>query len=113
MYLDIILKMAGNRNLTYEFVHFEMAGNEACDNLATLGLSSNMIVYLTKQFHMPNVMASYVLNVWGGTTNFTPLLGAFLSDSYVGRYWTISVGCMVSLIVRCVFLGSLYSGNPF
>jgi len=73
-------------------------GNETCEKLATLGLSSNLIVYLTTKFHMPNVTASSVINVWMGTTNFTPLLGAFLSDSYIGRYWTIALGCIASLI---------------
>nr|AQX43140.1 NPF family transporter [Pinus pinaster] len=73
-------------------------GNEACEKLATLGLSSNLIVYLTSKFHMPSVTASYVINVWLGSANLTPLLGAFLSDSYIGRYWTISLGCMASVI---------------
>jgi peptide/histidine transporter 3/4 len=73
-------------------------GNETCEKLATIGLLANMIVYLTKEFNMPNVTASYVLNVWMGTTNLTPLLGAFLSDSYIGRYWTIALGCIASLI---------------
>lgn len=73
-------------------------GNETCEKLATMGLLSNMIVYLTKEFNMPNVTASYVLNVWMGTTNLTPLLGAFLSDSYIGKFWTIALGCIASLM---------------
>nr|AQX43137.1 NPF family transporter [Pinus pinaster] len=73
-------------------------GNEACEKLATIGLLANMIVYLTKEFNMPNVTASYILNLWTGTTNLSPLLGAFLSDSYIGRYWTIALGCIASLI---------------
>jgi dipeptide/tripeptide permease len=80
-----------------------MTGNEACEKLATIGLLANMIVYLTKEFNMPNVTASYILNLWTGTTNLSPLLGAFLSDSYIGRYWTIALGCIASFIV-CFFL---------
>nr|BEK82043.1 NPF transporter [Taxus x media] len=73
-------------------------GNEACEKLATMGLLSNLIVYLTTKFNMPNVMASNVLNTWSGTTNLFPVLGAFLSDSYIGRYWTIAIGCIASLL---------------
>ncbi|GLJ48009.1 hypothetical protein SUGI_1013930 [Cryptomeria japonica] len=73
-------------------------GNEACEKLATIGLLSNIVVYLTSKFNMPNVEASFVINVWSGTTNMSPLLGAFLSDSYIGRYWTIALGCIASLI---------------
>ncbi|XP_057839241.2 protein NRT1/ PTR FAMILY 2.9 [Cryptomeria japonica] len=73
-------------------------GNEACEKLATIGLSSNIVVYLTSKFNMPNVEASFIINVWTGTTNIAPLLGAFLSDSYIGRYWTIALGCIASLI---------------
>ncbi|KAH9298747.1 hypothetical protein KI387_030429, partial [Taxus chinensis] len=70
----------------------------ACEKLATMGLLSNLIVYLTTKFNMPNVMASNVLNTWSGTTNLFPVLGAFLSDSYIGRYWTIAIGCIASLL---------------
>ncbi|GLJ48008.1 hypothetical protein SUGI_1013850 [Cryptomeria japonica] len=73
-------------------------GNEACEKLATIGLSSNIEVYLTSKFNKPNVEASFVINLWTGTSNIAPLLGAFLSDSYIGRYWTIALGCIASLI---------------
>eukprot|EP00252_Welwitschia_mirabilis_P024693 TRINITY_DN739_c0_g1_i5.p1 TRINITY_DN739_c0_g1~~TRINITY_DN739_c0_g1_i5.p1 ORF type:complete len:542 (-),score=14.49 TRINITY_DN739_c0_g1_i5:237-1862(-) len=57
-----------------------------------------MIIYLTKKFNMPNVTASYVVNLWQGTCNISPLVGAFLSDSYIGRFWTISLGCLATFL---------------
>uniref|UniRef100_A0A0D6R3B4 Major facilitator superfamily (MFS) profile domain-containing protein n=1 Tax=Araucaria cunninghamii TaxID=56994 RepID=A0A0D6R3B4_ARACU len=72
--------------------------NEACEKLATIGLLANLIVYLTTIFNMPNVAASNVINIWSGTTNLSPVLGAFLSDSYIGRFWTIAFGCVASLV---------------
>ncbi|KAF3948604.1 hypothetical protein CMV_025422 [Castanea mollissima] len=46
-------------------------GNECCERLAYYGMSTN-------------------LN-WGGTCYITPLIGAFIADSYLGRYWTIAL----------------------
>lgn len=36
---------------------------------------------------------------WAGTCYITPLIGAFLADSYLGRYWTISIFMMVYVLV--------------
>ncbi|KAJ4769120.1 Protein NRT1/ PTR FAMILY 8.1 [Rhynchospora pubera] len=35
---------------------------------------------------------------WAGTCYITPLIGAFLADSYLGRYWTISIFMMVYVL---------------
>eukprot|EP00262_Sarcandra_glabra_P010428 TRINITY_DN25711_c0_g1_i1.p1 TRINITY_DN25711_c0_g1~~TRINITY_DN25711_c0_g1_i1.p1 ORF type:complete len:614 (+),score=84.81 TRINITY_DN25711_c0_g1_i1:213-1844(+) len=38
-----------------------------------------------------------ILFVWNAASNFTPILGAFLSDSYLGRFRVISLGTITSL----------------
>eukprot|EP00252_Welwitschia_mirabilis_P011969 TRINITY_DN265_c0_g1_i9.p1 TRINITY_DN265_c0_g1~~TRINITY_DN265_c0_g1_i9.p1 ORF type:complete len:320 (+),score=18.10 TRINITY_DN265_c0_g1_i9:144-1103(+) len=73
-------------------------GNETCEKLATIGLLTNMIIYLTKKFNMSNVTASYVVNIWSGTTSMSPILGAFVSDAYIGKFCTITIGCITSFI---------------
>lgn len=65
-------------------------GNETFERLATIGLLSNFMVYLMKVFHMQQVSAANVLNIWSGVTNFAPLLGAFICDAYLGRFKTIA-----------------------
>ncbi|CAL2232267.1 unnamed protein product [Prunus armeniaca] len=82
--------------------------NEICEKLAVVGFNANMISYLTTQLHMPLTKAANTLTNFGGTASLTPLLGAFLSDAYAGRFWTITIASiiyqigMISLTVSAV-----------
>ncbi|TKY62743.1 NRT1/ PTR FAMILY 3.1 [Spatholobus suberectus] len=69
--------------------------NELCDRFASAGFNANMISYLTQQLNMPLVSASITLTNFSGTSNFTPLLGAFIADSFAGRFWTIVVASLI------------------
>ncbi|KAK4605893.1 hypothetical protein RGQ29_000249 [Quercus rubra] len=69
--------------------------NEICEKLAVVGFSTNMINYLTTQLHMPVTKAANTLTNFGGTSSLTPLLGAFISDAFIGRFWTITVASIV------------------
>ncbi|KAF6143319.1 hypothetical protein GIB67_039102 [Kingdonia uniflora] len=73
-------------------------GNETFEKLGTIGTTSNLLVYLTTVFNMKNVSATTLMNVFSGTTNLTPLIGAFLSDAYLGRYNTLGFASISSLI---------------
>ncbi|XP_057816580.2 protein NRT1/ PTR FAMILY 8.1 isoform X2 [Cryptomeria japonica] len=66
-------------------------GNECCVSLAYCGININMVNYLIKCFHQGNSTAANTVNNWAGTCSITPLIGAFMADSYWGRYWTIAV----------------------
>lgn len=72
-------------------------GNETFERLAAFGLFANFMVYLTREFHLDQVHASNILNIWSGLTNFAPLLGAFVSDTYAGRFRTIAFASFFSL----------------
>lgn len=61
-------------------------GNETFEKLGTIGTSTNLLVYLTTVFNMKSVNAINLINVFTGTCNFGTLVGAFLSDTYFGRY---------------------------
>ncbi|XP_014521337.1 protein NRT1/ PTR FAMILY 2.13 [Vigna radiata var. radiata] len=73
-------------------------GNETFERLAAFGLFANFMVYLTREFHLDQVYASNILNLWSGVTNFFPLIGAFISDAYVGRFRTIAFCSFSSLL---------------
>ncbi|RVW31294.1 Protein NRT1/ PTR family 2.13 [Vitis vinifera] len=73
-------------------------GNETFERLATFGLLANFMVYLLNEFHLDQVYATNVLNIWSGTTNFAPLVGAFISDACVGRFRTIAFASFASLL---------------
>lgn len=73
-------------------------GNETLERMGTMGLSANFMAYLTKVFHMKLVDASNVFNLWLGLSNLAPLLGAIISDAYVGRFKTIAYASFFSLL---------------
>ncbi|OIW17019.1 hypothetical protein TanjilG_21138 [Lupinus angustifolius] len=73
-------------------------GNETFERLAAFGLFANFMVYLTREFHLDQVYASNILNIWGGLTSFAPLLGAFISDAYIGRFRSIAYASFFSLL---------------
>lgn len=65
-------------------------GNETFERLASIGMVANFMVFLLTQFNMDQVLASNVLNIWSGITNFAPLIGAYISDAHFGRFRTIA-----------------------
>ncbi|CAN6282887.1 unnamed protein product [Urochloa humidicola] len=71
-------------------------GNETCEKLGTIGTTANLVVYLTTVFGMKSASATTLLSLWGGTVSMAPVLGAFLSDSYLGRYTTLALASMAS-----------------
>ncbi|KAG0521975.1 hypothetical protein BDA96_08G208200 [Sorghum bicolor] len=73
-------------------------GNETCEKLGTIGTTANLLVYLTTVYGMTGANAATLLSLWSGTVNLAPLLGAFLSDSYLGRYTTIALASVASFL---------------
>ncbi|RDY09166.1 Protein NRT1/ PTR FAMILY 3.1, partial [Mucuna pruriens] len=71
------------------------AANEVCDRFASAGFHGNLISYLTQELNMPLVSASNTLTNFGGTSSFTPLIGAIIADSFAGRFWTITIASIV------------------
>ncbi|KAG2666756.1 hypothetical protein I3760_15G078900 [Carya illinoinensis] len=69
--------------------------NEVSEKLAVVGFTANMISYLTTELHMPLTKAANTVTNFGGTSSLTPLLGAFLSDAFVGRFWTVTVASII------------------
>ena len=65
-------------------------GCEVCERVAFYAISSNLVIYLTTVLHEDVSTSAKNVNNWGGTTFMTPLLGAFVADAFLGRYWTIT-----------------------
>ncbi|XP_050225753.1 protein NRT1/ PTR FAMILY 2.11-like [Mercurialis annua] len=76
-------------------------GNETFEKLGTMGTVSNLIVYLTTMFNMKSITATTVINVFTGTVNAVPLIGALISDSFLGRYNTLAIASL------CSFMGMI------
>ncbi|WRX19478.1 hypothetical protein QQP08_011965 [Theobroma cacao] len=74
-------------------------GNETFEKLGTTGTATNLLVYLTAVFNMKSITATNLVNVFNGTCSFATLIGAFLSDTYFGRYKTLGFASVASLLV--------------
>ncbi|XP_038686952.1 protein NRT1/ PTR FAMILY 2.11-like isoform X2 [Tripterygium wilfordii] len=73
-------------------------GNETFEKLGTTGTQNNLLVYLTTVFNMKSITATTLVNIFGGTTNLATLLGAFLCDTYFGRYKTLGFASIASFL---------------
>ncbi|XP_042464035.1 protein NRT1/ PTR FAMILY 2.13-like [Zingiber officinale] len=73
-------------------------GNESFERVASYGLTANLTVYLVKRFHVQQVAAANIVNIFSGTTNFAPLVGAFLSDAYCGRFRTLAYSSIATFL---------------
>nr|XP_043637747.1 protein NRT1/ PTR FAMILY 1.2-like [Erigeron canadensis] len=72
--------------------------NESIEKVASFGLLPNMVLYLISDYHMSVAQGSTVILSWSAATNFLTFIGAFLSDSFLGRFLTIFLGSIVSLL---------------
>ncbi|KAJ0742429.1 putative proton-dependent oligopeptide transporter family, MFS transporter superfamily [Helianthus annuus] len=80
---------------------YYMLGYEICERLAYYGISTNLVVYLTTELHEGTVKSSNNVTNWVGTVWMTPILGAFIADTYLGRYWTFMIASLIYLVGIC------------
>ncbi|GFP93903.1 protein nrt1/ ptr family 7.3 [Phtheirospermum japonicum] len=67
------------------------AVNQGLCTLAFYGVGVNLVLFLTRVIGQNNANAANNVGKWTGTVYLFSLLGAFLSDSYWGRYKTCAI----------------------
>ncbi|CAI9114934.1 OLC1v1015759C1 [Oldenlandia corymbosa var. corymbosa] len=80
------------------------------------GVSANLISYLTGPLGQSTATAAENVNAWSGIAMLMPLLGAFVADSFLGRYRTIVVASAlyilgIGLLTLSAFLTSFKSSD--
>ncbi|GMI99978.1 GLUCOSINOLATE TRANSPORTER-2, NRT1/ PTR family 2.11 [Hibiscus trionum] len=73
-------------------------GNETFEKLGAIGTLANLLIYLTTVFNLKSITAATMINVFNGTANFGTLVGAFLCDTYFGRYKTLGFATSASFL---------------
>ena len=61
---------------------------EFSERLSNAGLSTSLMIYLTKVLQEELKVAAKNANYWMSVTTLMPLLGGFLADGYLGRFST-------------------------
>ncbi|XVF48565.1 hypothetical protein PTKIN_Ptkin03bG0200700 [Pterospermum kingtungense] len=72
--------------------------NEAFERVASEGLIPNMILYLTREYGLETAKAATVVFIWSAANSFNQIIGAFLADSYVGKYRMVGFGSILSFL---------------
>ncbi|KAG6732471.1 hypothetical protein I3842_01G180000 [Carya illinoinensis] len=85
---------------------------EVFERMAYYGISSNLIIYLTEKLRQGTVTSSNNVTNWVGTIWITPILGAYVADAHLGRYWTFVIASIIyisgmSLLTLSVSVSSL------
>jgi hypothetical protein len=76
-----------------------LAVYEVFERMAYYGISSNLVLYLTKQLHQGTVLSANNVTNWVGTIWMTPIIGAYIADAHLGRYRTFMVASVIYLLV--------------
>ncbi|XP_047312997.1 protein NRT1/ PTR FAMILY 2.8-like [Impatiens glandulifera] len=85
-------------------------GNESFEKLASMSLIANITFYLRSKYNMDGIELVNVVSIWSGSSNFTTLAGAFISDAYLGRFLTLLFGSIASMLGMGVM--TLTAGIP-
>lgn len=87
-----------------------IVGNEAAERFSYYGIRSILAVYITGEvmrggLGQTNDTATTIIHLFIFANYFLPLLGAWLSDRLIGRYWTILslslVYCLGNGVLAC------------
>ncbi|KAK4719915.1 hypothetical protein R3W88_018253 [Solanum pinnatisectum] len=66
--------------------------------LAFVGWTSNVIVYLIKEFDVESIDAVQIANLVNGAGSLIPVVGAIIADSFLGCFSTIWISSIISLL---------------
>lgn len=71
------------------------------ESVASVGTAFILFSYLSGPLHLPVSRAAIHNNIYWGTSFITSLFGGFISDAYLGRFWTSLISAITELLV-CV-----------
>lgn len=94
--------------LKYPRSIFFIIGNEFCERFTFYGLRTILVIYLTRRLYYSDESGTVIYHGFILLAYFTPVLGAIIADSWLGKFRTI---LYLSIIYAC---GSfILSGGAF
>jgi hypothetical protein len=77
-------------------------GIQAFEMMGIAAVGNNLITYVFGEMHFPLSRSANIVTNFIGTVFLLSLLGGFLSDSYLGSFWTMLIFGFVELSVSKV-----------
>lgn len=85
--------------LFFVYAFSKLAVYEVFERMAFYGIQSNLVLYLTNKLHQGTVTSVNNVTNWVGTIWMTPMIGAYVADAYLGRYFTFIIASVIYLVV--------------
>ncbi|XP_039004350.1 protein NRT1/ PTR FAMILY 2.7-like [Hibiscus syriacus] len=96
---DIEAKMSPSMSKNGGFITlFFIAGTVSGVMMSGFGWLANLIVYLVEEFNVESIDATQISNVVHGCINLIPILGAIISDSFLGIFPVVAVSSFISTL---------------
>ena len=80
-----------------------ISGLQAFEIMAIAAVGNNLITYVINEMHFSLSKSANIVTNFVGTIFILALLGGYLSDSYLGCFWTMLIFGFVELSVRAPF----------
>merc|ERR1719422_1906179 len=77
------------KKLPYPFSVFFIVGNEFCERFSYYGMKSILSLYLKKKLKYSEDKATTIYHFFVCACYFTPILGAWIADQFLGKFKTI------------------------
>lgn len=80
---------AKQKKLAYPKSVFFIIGNEFCERFSYYGMKAILTLYLKFQLMFSEDDSTIIYHVWAMLCYFTPVIGAIIADTFLGRFRTI------------------------
>lgn len=80
-------------------MHVHGTANQGLATLSFFGVAVNLVLFLTRVLGQDTASAANNVSKWTGTVYLCSLIGAFLSDSYWGRFMTSAIFQLILVLV--------------
>lgn len=71
---------------------------EFCERLAYYGIGGSVVLFFQRELNMDNADADVNYSAWSAMCYITPLLGGYVADVWLGRYYTILLFASIYMV---------------
>uniref|UniRef100_A0AC35FL66 Uncharacterized protein n=1 Tax=Panagrolaimus sp. PS1159 TaxID=55785 RepID=A0AC35FL66_9BILA len=93
---------------------FLIVGNEFCEKYSYLGMRSILTLYFLNVMKVGDKSATVWFTAFTLVASLTPLIGSFVADGLIGKYWTIVAASVLFVIGQLLLaFSSFHSPSSF